>query len=218
MQRYSSDIKSYYGQRASEYDQIYLKPDRQPALRELESWVGDILSGRRVLEVACGTGYWTVLLAAAARRVVAVDINPEMIQIARERCQSCSGVEFQTRDAYALPENLGSFDAAFMGFWWSHLPLQDIPGFLASLHDRLEKHARVIILDNHFVAGSSTPIHRTDAGGNTYQLRKLSDGSSFEILKNFPDAAQMQTSLSGYADAFSYRRNNFYWLVHYDAA
>lgn len=216
--RYSPDIKSYYGRRASEYDRIYLRPDRQPALRELESWVSGTLSGQRVLEVACGTGYWTRLLAAAACHVVAVDINPEMIRIARDRCQTCAGVEFRIEDAYDLPETLGNFDAAFMGFWWSHIPLQDIPGFLASLHARLDKGARVIILDNRFVAGSSTAILRTDDNGNSYQLRKLSDGSTFEILKNFPDAAQLQALLSGYAADFSYRRNNFYWLAHYEAA
>ena len=98
--RYSPDIKSYYGRRASEYDRIYLRPDRQPALRELESWVSGTLSGQRVLEVACGTGYWTRLLAAAACHVVAVDINPEMIRIARDRCQTCAGVEFRIEDAY----------------------------------------------------------------------------------------------------------------------
>ena len=210
-QHYSSDIKIYYGRRAAEYDRIYQLPDRQPALRELESWISGSLAGKRILELACGTGYWTRLLAQDARQMVAVDINPEMIRIARERCQSCMEVEFHVLDVYALPETLGRFDAAFMGFWWSHIPLQDIPLFLASLHVLLDKHARVVILDNHFV-------YRTDADCNTYQLRKLADGSSFEVLKNFPDSGQIQSMLSGCATGFSYRANNYYWLVQYDVA
>ena len=36
-------------------------------------------------------------------------------------------------DAYALPESLGRFNAAFAGFWWSHVPRQRLAEFLASL-------------------------------------------------------------------------------------
>ena len=47
------------------------------------------------------------------------------------------------------------------------------------------------MLDNQYVLGSSTPISRTDAEGNTYQTRPLKDGSSHEVLKNFPTHAQL---------------------------
>jgi hypothetical protein len=38
------------------------------------------------------------------------------------------------------------------------------------------------------VPGSSTPLSRTDAEGNTYRRRSLPDGSVHELLKNFPAA------------------------------
>lgn len=41
--------------------------------------------------------------------------------------------------------------------------------------------------------GSSTPISRTDAAGNTCQLRMLSDGRRCEGLKNFPAAGAVET-------------------------
>lgn len=216
MPQYSSDLKTYYGRRAAEYDQIYLRPERQTALRGLEGWVSGALPGRRILEVACGTGYWTRLLAPAARQLVATDVNPEMMRIARDRCQSCPGVVFHFMDAYALTGALGRFDGAFMGFWWSHIPNQDIPRFLESLHARLEDQARVVILDNQYVTCNSTPVCRKDTDGNTYQLRTLADGSSYEVLKNFPDAADISDSLGDSACAFSYKKNDYYWLVQYE--
>jgi len=216
VQYHSSDIKAYYGRRAPEYDQIYLRPERQPALRELERRVYTALMGRRILEVACGTGYWTYLLAPAAREVIATDINEEMLRIARDRCQSCTGAAFRLMDAYALEEDLGSFDAVFLGFWWSHVPKQDIPRFLYSLHARLEDRARVVIVDNRYVAGSSTPVCREDADGNTYQLRTLMDGSSYEVLKNFPDVGEIGTAVAASANTFSHENLDYYWVVQYE--
>jgi hypothetical protein len=50
----------------------------------------------------------------------------------------------------------------------------------------MNRGAKVVIMDNRFVQGSNTPISRRDEFGNTYQFRSLSDGTSYEILKNFP--------------------------------
>ena len=44
----------------------------------------------------------------------------------------------------------------------------------------------MVFFDNCYVEGSSTPLSRTDAAGNTYQSRRLDDGSTHEVLKNFP--------------------------------
>ena len=212
----SPDIKTYYGRRAAEYDQIYLRPERQPALRALQRRVTAALNGTRILEVACGTGYWTRLLAPAARAVLATDINQEMLRIARTRCQPYPEVEFQLMDGYNLEATLGSFDGAFLGFWWSHIPKRDISRFLASLHARLEDRARVVILDNLYVAGNSTPVSRTDVDGNTFQERKLADGSSYEVLKNFPDAGEISAAVSGSSGDFIYENHDFYWFAQYE--
>ena len=116
MHQISQDIKTYYSRRAAEYDQIYQRPERQPALRALERRVTGALNGRRVLEVACGTGYWTRLLAPAARAVLATDINQEMLRLARDKCHPYSNVEFQLMDGYALQAAPGTFDGALLSF------------------------------------------------------------------------------------------------------
>ena len=60
-------MQTYYAARATEYDQIYLKPERQADLRAIEAWLPPFFTGARVLEVACGTGYWSASIAHAAR-------------------------------------------------------------------------------------------------------------------------------------------------------
>lgn len=50
-------LLEYYRRRAAEYEKVYDKPERQADLRRLRAVVPAYFSQRRVLEVACGTGY-----------------------------------------------------------------------------------------------------------------------------------------------------------------
>jgi protein-L-isoaspartate O-methyltransferase len=68
--------ETYYRRRAAEYDRVYDKLERQEDLESLRTQVASLLAGRRVLEVAAGTGWWTAVYADGAARVVATDVNP----------------------------------------------------------------------------------------------------------------------------------------------
>src|SRR5512147_150339 len=129
-------MREYYAARAPIYDEVYLRPERQADLDHLRRWVPAQFVGRAVLEVACGTGYWTQFIAPVAARVVAVDAVAEPLAFARLR-PGAGRVEFVQADAFALPESLGTFDAAFAGLWFSHVPVERRRGFLAGLHARL---------------------------------------------------------------------------------
>ena len=83
-----SSLRSYYSARAPEYDRVYLKPERQTDLGALKQWLPPLFAGARVLEVACGTGFWTQFIAPVAAEVVAIDAAPEMIRIATARVRS----------------------------------------------------------------------------------------------------------------------------------
>jgi len=213
----SAELVGYYRRRAREYEAIYAKPERQTDLAFLKKYLPERLAGRRVLEVACGTGYWTVLVARTAASIVAVDAAEEPMRIAMSKDYGERNVRFELSDAYALSAELGRFDGALAAFWWSHIPLSRIADFLASLHARLEPGARVVLMDNRYVDGSSTPISERDAEGNTYQLRRLADGSENRVLKNFPAEEALRTQLAPHAREFSYRALEFYWLVEYTA-
>ena len=210
------DMAAYYVQRAAYYERVYFKPERQTDLRAMEAWLPGPFAGRRVLEVACGTGWWTPHAARDATSWLATDLNPETMALARAKALP-AGVRFATVDAYRLdaPEAKGPFTAAFAGCWWSHVPLQRLPGWLALLHARLAPGARVVFLDNSYVQTSSTPISRTDAAGNTYQQRTLDDGSEHEVLKNFPTREQAAAMLGPRAHDLRWQEYTHYWQLSY---
>jgi 2-polyprenyl-3-methyl-5-hydroxy-6-metoxy-1,4-benzoquinol methylase len=208
----SADLVEYYRRRAREYEAIFAKPERQADLARLRTLIPERLRGARVLEVACGTGYWTEAIAPAAASMLATDLAEEPMRIAESKPYP-GNVEFRSADAYAL-QGLGRFDAAFAGFWWSHVPRARIDEFLASLHGCLEPGARVLLLDNRYVAGSSTPISSLDAEGNSYQLRTLG-GAQVRVLKNFPGETELRVRLAPHCAQFSYTELDYYWLVEY---
>jgi SAM-dependent methyltransferase len=208
-------METYYARRAAEYEKIYDKPERQADLARLRRDIPALFSGARVLEIACGTGYWTPLIAEQAESVLAVDYNEETLAIARAKKYPKANVRFERADAYALPGWTERFSACYAGFWWSHVPLARVEAFLTGLQARLDPGATVAFMDNRYVEGSSTPISRRDADGNTYQSRRLADGSSHEVLKNFPTGAELRARLGRFGTGFAFAEYEYYWLASY---
>lgn len=85
-----------------------------------------------VLEIAAGTGVSTVALRAAlptTSRIVATDLNPPMLEIARAKIPSTANIAFQQADATALPFRDASFDLVAIQFGVMFFP--DRPGAYA---------------------------------------------------------------------------------------
>ncbi len=106
-----ANLRRYYDQRAPEYEQIYLPRDEQHGreLGELSRELRQALRGRRVLEVACGTGYWTACAARVALRLTATNASLPMLAEAREK-RLPPNVELLPRDAYDLAGLPGGLD------------------------------------------------------------------------------------------------------------
>jgi ubiquinone/menaquinone biosynthesis C-methylase UbiE len=209
-------MEQYYEDRAAEYETVYAKPERQNDLVYLKTWLAKAVEGRNVLEVAAGTGYWTAVAAGTARNIVATDINKGPLGIARGK-ELGQHVRFVLRDAYALeglsdPVSAG-FDAGMAMFWWSHVAKADQARFLAGWARVLAPGARILMIDNRYVPGSSTPISRRDEFGNTYQRRHLADGAIHEIVKNFPDRADIGAALSDVAEDIEFEELDYFWLL-----
>ena len=212
-----SDLTSYYAARAQEYESIYDKPERQADLARLRQLVPEYFAGRDVLEVACGTGYWTQFIAQRARGVTAIDINSETLAIARTKPLPPGRVTFAEIDVHQL-DSERRYTGAFAGFWWSHLRHDQRRGFVETLHRALHPGAAVVILDNLYVPGSSTPISHFDADGNSFQERRLRDGSKHTVLKNFPKEDALLADIRGVGVAAHYTTLEYYWVFKYEVA
>jgi demethylmenaquinone methyltransferase/2-methoxy-6-polyprenyl-1,4-benzoquinol methylase len=211
----TQDMVRYYAQRAAEYERIYELPERQDDLRALRAAVESACAGRRVLDVACGTGYFSACAVRSALALDGVDANAETLALARAK--ELPRARFTLGDAYRLSPPAAPYSGALCTFWWSHVPKERLDEFLQGLHRMLAPGASVLFADNRYVAGSSTPIARTDAAGNTYQVRRLADGSEHEVLKNFPGAAELVACGMRFGAAVEVRHLTYYWTLRYRA-
>jgi ubiquinone/menaquinone biosynthesis C-methylase UbiE len=205
--------EQYYRERATEYDLVYAKPERQPDLQGMRLWLPGRMRERRVLEIASGTGYWTDVYADEATTVVATDVNETTLEVARSRRDWPTSTSFVVADAFDLEPVEGHFDATFVGFFWSHISLNDLDPFLNGIRRRLGSGALGVFVDNRYVEGSNHLVTRTDAEGNTYQARKLSDDSSWEVRKNFPTSGDLYSKLNGVASGIEIHEWAYYWAA-----
>lgn len=187
-----ASMLDYYNKRLSEYEAIYAKPERQADLKKLVAQLQVDVANCSVLELACGTGWWTERLAPHASSWTATDADTGALEVVQHKAIK-GVVSIQTLNAYQ-PQFTAQVDCVFAAHWCSHLLFVEYSAFFKAVNQCLKPGGRLIMLDNNYVAGSSTPISRTDADGNTYQTRPLKDGSTHEVLKNFPTHDQLRTA------------------------
>jgi SAM-dependent methyltransferase len=206
-------VARFYAKSAANVDNVYDKPERQDDLDELREQVADVLRGHVVLELACGAGYWTRVLAETADSVLAIDVNPEMIELARERGAEAGNVRLRVADAFDLPADIGEFTAVFVGFFWSHLERDGQEQLLAHLRKRLGKDVLLVLADDAYVEGSSGTIARTDAQGTTWQFVTAPDGERVELPKSYPSDSALRKRLAASVREIKIARQEYYWLL-----
>ncbi len=210
------EMKSYYRKRAPIHDDVYSYPERQKDLRYLETYIPPQFSGRAVLEIAAGTGYWTQFIANQAQSLLATDATQEALeQIAQREIQGT--VLTQVMDAYSLNSLDQTFNGCFAGFWLSHVPREKLKKFIESIHGRLEPGSVVVFIDNSIAQCDRLPIVFEDELGNSFQDRILKDGSIHRVLKNFPTASELESVTSKFGENQKYLELDNFWLFQYTA-
>jgi magnesium-protoporphyrin O-methyltransferase len=101
------------------------------------SWLPHSLEGRRILDAGCGTGLMAVELARRGAEVLAIDLSPRMIELARERLPEDvdpSRIDFRSGDM--LNEDLGYFDHVVAMDSLIHYEPRDVVRALGALSAR----------------------------------------------------------------------------------
>jgi demethylmenaquinone methyltransferase/2-methoxy-6-polyprenyl-1,4-benzoquinol methylase len=208
-------LADYYARRAPEMEEAFGWPERSADIARLRRQLPRLVAGLDVLEIACGTGYWTQELARTARSVTATDINEEMLSIARTKDYSAGRVELLRQDAWRLTQLRRRFDAAVAMFWWSHLPRGRIRCFLDQLGRVLRPGSLVVLVDNLATDCRRTPPVGFDAEGNAYQRRVLRSGERFDIIKNYPSESELRQELSDFAAGIDYAAFDCLWMLRF---
>ena len=204
----------YYSVRAKEYEQIYQKPERQEDLKKLRIILKDLFASKSVFEIACGTGYWTQFISETARSIFATDINETVIEIARSKIYQ-SPATFEKADLFNLTIANEKFDSGFGGFIWSHIPKQKLDVFLSEFISNISPGGLVVFVDNQYVEGSNTPIDSKDEYGNTYQIRKLSNGNNYKVIKNFPIDKEILDIIEPIGSDAEIERLKYFWILKF---
>ncbi len=185
-----ADQLAYYSARASEYDDWWLRRgsfDKGP--QENEAWfrdVGEAVSllrgvplGVDVLELAAGTGIWSVYLDEPGRRLTLVDGSREML--GRNPVAKNGKARVEIADIFTWTTKQ-QFDAVVFAFWISHVPIDRLHGFFKSVASWMRDDARLFFIDD--TPRAITEPHVGGISGQT-MIRSLSDGSTTRIVKNF---------------------------------
>jgi ubiquinone/menaquinone biosynthesis C-methylase UbiE len=200
------EMQRYYGQRASVYDSSmgYDDDSKVRVLLPIIERVRSAMRGRQVLEIACGPGFWTQFAAETAVSVTATDYNSLTLDEARKKRLPLDRVSLLQADAYRLDLIPGFFDALLAVDWLAHVPLSRMEGFLAGAIRRVRSGSPIVFIDQ--LPGEHSVTGVFDDEGNPIQERRLSDGSSFRVIKHFLSDAQIEALFSGLAGELSIRR------------
>ena len=107
-----------------------------------------VRAGERILDVGCGPGFYVrELLDEVGERgsIVAVDASPDMLALARRRCEGHGNVTFREGNATAIPVDDADFDVALCVQVMEYVA--DAPTALAEMHRALRPGGRVLIWD-----------------------------------------------------------------------
>lgn len=114
-----------------------VRAGRDEMRAKLLSWLPAEMHGMRLLDAGCGTGALALAAAARGAEVMAVDLSPQLIALARERSASdpaANSITFQSGDM--LDTAFGTFDYTVMMDSIIHYDTEDALAALAKISAR----------------------------------------------------------------------------------
>jgi demethylmenaquinone methyltransferase/2-methoxy-6-polyprenyl-1,4-benzoquinol methylase len=211
----NKSIVDYYRARALEYEQIYYRevPARRNEIDDCCEYVRQISKDKVILDLACGTGYWTKVASDTAKSIIATDISIEMLNQARLKQLLCP-TAFVAANMYELPFLPNSFDLLILGFWLSHEPRQNYDSLFNRLVAQIKPNGRIWMIDNNPPAeGPHIDSAGTDQFGNNLKYRKLQNGNQFVIVKNYFSRNALIEILSSRFSIIDLVHKEYYWSV-----
>jgi len=153
----SSESKEYqyWSKKADSFDAANTYIVGQNTFEAAQNWLKEQLTIQdNVLEIGCGTGIFSAVIAESVRHLTATDMSEEMLAKTRLRLQKYSNVEVKPADGYQLAHAESTFDVAFMG---NVLHIVKEPStILKESYRTLRKGGRLLAMD-YTLAGMTLP-------------------------------------------------------------
>jgi demethylmenaquinone methyltransferase/2-methoxy-6-polyprenyl-1,4-benzoquinol methylase len=185
----------YYDERAPEYEEAYVRgtgtasiPDPQVFRAEAETLtrIVERFARGRLIDLACGTGYWLPYYAKHCSTITLIDQSAKMLDECREKVGSlglgdrASIIQADVLDHTYEPR---AYDAALVGFFLSHFSEdREEQRVFDILEATLDSSGQFLILDSAW-----SPERARFNAKSERQARHLNDGTRFEIFKRYYD-------------------------------
>jgi ubiquinone/menaquinone biosynthesis C-methylase UbiE len=125
------------------------------------------------LDIGCGTGAFSRLLARRSDQVLALDLSPQMIRVAKERSKQYSNIDFQVANAITWKFPTEQFDCVASIATLHHLPFEET---LLKMRETLRINGTLIILDLFQAEGPSDVLTNALAVPANIILRLIKTG------------------------------------------
>lgn len=145
---------------------------------------------QRALEIGCGTGEFSRRLAECSENVLAIDLSPEMIRIAKSRSRQFPNIEFQVVNVTPGSFPYQGFDCVAAIATLHHLPLAEM---LLRMRDALRPGGVLLVLDLFEPEGLADTLRGFLAGPVSVGMRFIQNGRLFpprEVRKAFAEHAR----------------------------
>lgn len=204
----------YYQRRAGEYEKIYHRdnPARQAELSRLYALSRRVLADRTVLDLACGTGFWTRIVSESATAIIGVDINSQTLTEARKKQYFCP-TEFLLSDMHNLPLAPNRSNALLATYVVSHVRRQDIDCLRKGIRRIIGVDSPAFICDNNLVCELKPDLIWDDEHVNTYKRRWLENGQEYLILKNYFDRDELKSLFDAWGKISEFVFEQYYWAI-----
>ena len=120
------------------------------------------------LDIGCGTGQFARLLASRAEHVLALDLSPQMIRLARERSTGFATIDFEAADVLAWTFSPEQFDFIVSIAALHHMPMEAI---LAKMKEALAKGGTLAVLDLYKARFSDLFVNLAAIPANVFMQR-----------------------------------------------
>jgi ubiquinone/menaquinone biosynthesis C-methylase UbiE len=200
----------YYDERASEYEEAYVLGTGTASIQHADVFRHEavLLTGvverfarGRLVDLACGTGFWLQHYAARCSSVTLIDQSSRMLDTCRTKVVALDlahRASIVQSDVFDHTFDQRAFDSALIGFLISHLTEDQERLLFERLRTMLDSGGRFLILDSAYSperARFNAKIER--------QQRRLNDGTQFEIYKRYIDRQDILRWTESYGAALS---------------